>query len=165
MHKVKLTYKVLYDKAHHQHNAEDWIDWALEMMDAGYESEHLFILAGMPLSSNRFELDVIINKTLKELSLDKSSHKEIINSYIYYLASEALEGKLPTATVLDKLRDLCRDKNYDEQLLPFYLLAFAREDLKEQGVQFYWEGADQSNIDFIIREKLSELKNHYQKPK
>jgi len=162
MHKVKSTYKVLADKVLQQDNAEDWIDWALEMMEAGFESEHLLILAGLSSKLNRFEFDEIVNKTLKELSLDKVKNEEIVNGYIYYLTIEALDGKLPTAVVLDKLRSLCRHRNYDEELFPFYLLAYAQEELEELGVQFYWQDADKSNIDSIIRDKLLEWKRNYE---
>lgn len=162
MHKVKSSYKILADKVLQQDNAEDWIDWALEMMEAGFESEHLFILAGLSPKLNRFEFDEIINKTLKELYLDKATNEEIINGYIYYLVSEALNGKLSTAIVLDKLRSLCQDRNYDEELFAFYLLAYAQEELDELGVQFYWQDADKSNIDLIIRDKFLDWKRNYE---
>jgi len=162
VHKVKSTYKVLADKVKQQDNAEDWIDWALEMMEAGFESEHLFILAGISRKLNRFEFDGIVNRTLKELSLDKATNEEITKGNIYYLISEALDAKMTMKAVLDKLRKLCQERNYDEELLPFYSLAYAQEELEELGVQFYWKDADNSNINSIIKAKLQEWKINYE---
>jgi hypothetical protein len=162
MFKVKSTYKVLAQKVLKQTIAEDCIDWALEMIEAGFESEHLYILAGLSVSTNRFELDEIINKTLKELSIDNDTDEEIIQGYVYYLTSEAFESNIPAKVALNKLRKLCQDRNYDDDLLPFYLLACAQVELDELGVQFYWKDADKSNIDSIIRDKFLERKRIYE---
>lgn len=162
MHKVKSTYKVLANKVFQQDSAEEWIDWAIAMIEAGFESTHLFILAGLSPRLNRFEFDEIVNKTLQEHSLDKATNEDLVNDYVYYLIGEALAGNLPTKTVLDKLRSVCRYKNYDDGLLPFYLLAYAKEELEELGVQFYWKDADKSNIDSIIRDEFLAWKRNYE---
>ena len=36
----------------------------------------------------------------------------------------------------------------------FYRLYFAKEDLNEVSVQWYWDGADRINIDQIIKENF-----------
>lgn len=78
MYKVKSTYKVLADKVLEQDSCEEWIDWALEMMMAGFESEHLIVLAGLSLNTNCFEFDDIVNRALQELSLNKATKDNII---------------------------------------------------------------------------------------
>lgn len=35
--------------------------------------------------------------------------------------------------------------------MDFYLLYFAKDDLNESEIQWYWNGADRINIDQIIR--------------
>lgn len=35
--------------------------------------------------------------------------------------------------------------------MDFYLLYFAKDDLNESEVQWYWNGADRINIDLIIK--------------
>jgi hypothetical protein len=162
MHKVKSTYKILASKAQQRDSAEEWIDWSLEMMEAGFESEHLIILAGLSPHLNRFEFVDIVNKALKELSLDTMSNDEMIYGYVYFLIDQTLTSKTSTKVALRIIRDLCRDRNYDKELFDFYLLAFAKEDLDEVGGQFYWQGADINNIDAIINDKLLDWKNKYQ---
>src|ERR1044071_8403068 len=109
MHKVKSTYRVLADKVLQQDTIEEWKDCSLEMMMAGFESEHLIILAGLMPPMNRFEFSEIVNKALKELSLDTGTPDEIIYGYVHYLIIEALNANLSTKEVLNTLRDLCRD--------------------------------------------------------
>lgn len=162
MHKVKSTYKVLVEKALQRGTIEGWKDWALEMMVAGFETEHLILLAGVSPHLNLFQLDDIINKALHELSLDTMSNNEIVYGYVYYLIDEALNSKTSTKAVLATLRDLCRDRDYDNELFDFYYLAYAQEELEELGVQFYWEGANSDNINAIINTRFLEWKSKYE---
>ena len=113
MHIVKSTYKVLINKVLPYESVEAWKDWALEMFEAGFETEHLIQLAGTSADVNRFQLDEIINNALKELSLDEMSEEEIVYGNVYYLVDQALSSKMSTKAVLSTLRDLCRDKEYD----------------------------------------------------
>ena len=141
---------------------EEWIDWALEMMQAGFETENLIILAGVSPNLNRFEFNDIVNRALKELSLDGFVKDEIIQGYIYYLIDQALSLKMSNKLVLSIIRDLCRDKDYSEELLDFYLLAYASEELDDLGIQFYWDDADKNNIDAIVHTKFQDWKNKYE---
>jgi hypothetical protein len=162
MHKVKSTYKVLAEKALQGGAIEIWKDWALEMMEAGFETEHLILLAGMSPHLNRFQLDEIVSKALKELSLDTISNDEMIYGYVYYLIDQALNSKMSTKVVLAILRDLCRDRGYDKKLYNFYALSYAQEELAELGVQFYWQDANSYNIDSIINNEFQEWKSNYE---
>lgn len=164
MHKVKSTYKVLADKVLQQDTIEEWKDWSLEMMLAGFESEHLIILAGLTPPMNRFEFSEIVNKALKELSLDTATPDEIIYGYVYFLIIEAINSNLSTKEVLITLRELCRDRNYEDALYPFYCLAYAQEELEELGVQYYWEGAGNDNFDSIVNSVFQEWKNKWEHP-
>lgn len=81
------------------------------------------------------------------------------HGYIYYLVDQALNSKMSNTLVLSTLRDLCRDRDNDKKMYDFYLLTYAKEDLEESGVQFYWKDADKSNIDAIINAKFRDWKN------
>jgi len=162
MHKVKSTYKILLDNASQNQSLEFCKDWALEMMEAGFETEHLILLAGLSANVNRFQLDDIINKALKELSLDTLSDEEIVCGYIYYLIDQALNSKMSTKVVLSILRDLCTDRDFDKELFNFYSLAYAKQELEEVGEQYYWEGANSDNINTIINTEFLEWKSKYE---
>jgi hypothetical protein len=55
---------------------------------------------------------------------------------------------------LRELKNICTDLELDKEYMDFYLLYFAKEDLTESENQWYWNGADRTNIDSIIREKF-----------
>ena len=162
MHKVKSTYKVLVEKTLQGGSIEVWKDWSLEMMEAGFETEHLILLAGVSPHLNRFQLDDMIDKALQELSLDKMSNDEIIYGYVYYLINQALNSEMSIKVVLATLRDLCRDRGYDKELFNFYSLAYAQQELEEAGDQYYWEGANIDNINSIINTEFMEWKSKYE---
>lgn len=162
MYKVKSTYKVLVEKALQGGTIEVWKDWALEMMEAGFETENIILLAGVSPHLNRFQLEDIINKALKELSLDSMSNDEIVYGYAYYLIDQALNSKMSTKVVLGTLRNLCRDRDYDNELYNFYSLSYAQQELEEAGEQYYWEGANNDNIDTIIVSEFKKWKSKYE---
>jgi hypothetical protein len=119
-------------------------------------------LAGLSTDVNRFQLDEIIRKAIKELSLDAMPEEEIVYGYVYYLIDQALNSKMSTKVALGALRDLCRDRDYDKKLFNFYLLAYAQQELEEAGEQFYWEGANNDNMDTIINTEFLEWKRKYE---
>ena len=65
--KVLSTYKILKGKAFNEDIDETWIDWAIEMMEAGYESDNLYMLAGETKPFRQFELQELTRKILEDL--------------------------------------------------------------------------------------------------
>jgi hypothetical protein len=78
---VLSTYKILKEKAFNSDISEAWVDWAIEMIGAGYESENLYELAGISRPYNQFELHDLTSKVLKDLELD-FSNKELTIMFI-----------------------------------------------------------------------------------
>ena len=70
---VLSTYKILKEKACNADIDESWVDWAIEMMETGFEVESLYELAGISKPFNQFELQNLTNKVLEDLSLDYSN--------------------------------------------------------------------------------------------
>ena len=87
---VLWTFKILMEKTFNSDIDESWINWAMEMMEEGFENENLFILAGISKPYNQFELQELTTKVLKELNLDYSNQNLVIRNYVYYLISNSL---------------------------------------------------------------------------
>ena len=64
---VLSTYKILKEKAFNANVDESWIDWAIEMMEAGYEADSLYQLAGTMKPYNQFELQVLTTQVLMKM--------------------------------------------------------------------------------------------------
>ena len=152
MNYIKSTYEVLAFKALNRDVNESWIEWALQMVFCGHETEHLIILAGISKPYNQFYLQELTSKVFYELSLDITTQEKVLRNYSAFLANEALEGNRSYREVLHELKDLCIELDYERLLLDFYLLFFALDDLEYSANQGYWPDATRKNINSIITE-------------
>lgn len=64
-----------------------WIDWAIEMIREGYESDDLYILVGINKPYHQFELQRLTDKVFADLDLDYEDKPQMIRNYIYYIIS------------------------------------------------------------------------------
>ena len=56
LQKVPMTAEILFYKQQNSNINIQWINWAIEMLQAGYETENLIILAGEDIHCNPFVL-------------------------------------------------------------------------------------------------------------
>ena len=149
MKPVESTYEILAWKHFNQSVDSKWSNWAVEMMMAGFDTEHLVELAGIEKPYNQFELKELTDKVFQELSLDHTNQVKVVTNYVTYLAKEVLDEKRDLLKTLREIKDLCIALDYESKIYDFYSLYFAKEDLNCDTVQWYWNGADRSNIDQI----------------
>ena len=162
MNPVKSTAAVLAFKALNRNIDKYWVDWAVDMLVAGFDTENLIILAGESQPFNQFELQKLTDKVFGELHFDYSDKEKTIKNYVYYLVCEGLNGGIAIIKVLGSLKDLCVELDYEDYLYDFYLLYFAKDDLSYSDNQWYWKGANKDNIDVIIWESLTKWKINYE---
>jgi hypothetical protein len=152
--KVLSTYKILKAKAFNENIDETWIDWALEMMEAGYQSDNLYMLAGETKPFNQFELHELTRKVLQDLGLSYADKDAVLKNYVYYLIANSVDRPETYLQTLRELKDICQDLDMDAAYMDFYLLYYAKDDLTVDEVQWYWDGANRENIDQIIQERF-----------
>jgi hypothetical protein len=152
--KVLSTYRILKAKAFNEDVDESWIDWAIEMMEAGYQSGNLYILAGITKPYNQFELQELTSKVFHDLQLDYINKEAVLNNYIYFLLFNSVNNPETYLETLRELRDIYYQLGMDSRLTNFYLLYYAKNDLTGDDVQWYWEGANRENIDNIVKEQF-----------
>lgn len=150
MKPVKSTAEILAFKALNRDINKNWVDWAVEMLMAGFDTENLAILAGEFEPYNQFQLQDLTTKVLDELQLDYSDKDQTIKNYACYLIDKSLGGELDNFKVLDTLKDICIELDYAKYLYDFYSLYFAKDDLSYSENQWYWDGATRENIEKII---------------
>lgn len=150
-HNVVSTYRVLMKKAFNEDIDETWIDWAIEMIREGYESDNLYILAGITKPYQQFELQRLTDRVFADLNLDYEDKLLMIRNYIYYLISTSLNEPSNYLSTLKEIKDICIALDMEQEYMDFYLLYFAKDDLNDSEVQWYWDDADRTNIDLIIR--------------
>ena len=73
---VLSTYRILKEKACNADINESWAEWAIEMMQVGYEAISLYQLAGISKPFNQFELQDLTKEVLEDLKLDYSDKRK-----------------------------------------------------------------------------------------
>lgn len=144
------TKEILAYRALNRDVDENWVEWAVSMLEQGYDTPHLRILAGESPPFNQFASIELADSTFRELGLDWSDTENSARKYAAELLEDMLEGRRSSQSVLNVLTDICIELDHAKFLFGFYLLQNAKEDLRDSDFQFYWQGADRSNIDDVI---------------
>ena len=163
MKPVKKTFEILAFKALNRDiDGRVLVDWAIDMLVAGYNTEYLTILAGETEPFNPFQMEKLTDNVLSELRLDYSDVEQTIKNYAYYLIDISINSELDSFKVLNILKDICLELEYEEFLMEFYMLYHAKDDLIYSENQHYWDGATRENIDQIISEYFIAWKSNYE---
>lgn len=136
--------------------SDTWVRWAMDMAMAGADNLHIYELAGVAKPYNGSEIYPLVRTVLLELEFVLPDEQGIIGLYI----SDVIHHPELYISVLRNLADRCMSLDYDRGLYTFYLLYHAKADLVEQPVQWYWPGADRSNIDSIIYSAFQDWLEH-----
>ena len=126
------------------------VDWAVGLLEHGYDSRSLRILAVQDEPFNHFELAALRDRVLSELSLPELDNADPVTSYVREVLAGVLSDRKQLGSVFREVSELAIQLGYPSELQPFYLLRFAWEDLQEQEMQWYWPGADRGNIEDIM---------------
>ena len=159
MEPVQSTVEILYLKVTNKTLNQAWVNWAVEMLVAGFDGDYLAVLANE--SEPNFENYDLAEKVLNELGIPFTDKEAIINNYILYLVNKLLNSEMGSDKALRILCDICIDLNYPASLMDFYFLCYAKCDLDYYGDQGYWPDATRDNIEGIIRAQFIAWKNTY----
>lgn len=151
---VLSTFKIIKNKVLNSDIDESWVDWAIEMIEAGHESINLYELAGITRPYNQFELRYLTDKVLTDLKINYKDKEAAIRNYACFIISKNIDNLDNYLTTLLELKNIYLDLDYEKEYHDFYLLYFAKYDLINYENQFYWIGAEKKNIDSIIKEQF-----------
>lgn len=147
----ELTYKIVAFEEIQQVDTNESIDWAIEMMELGYESDSLFMLAGFNKPTNYFEVIDYVKDTVSELGLQMKTGDDATLSYASYYVNQ-IAKKEGIRENLTELYKFCQMRDYEDLVYDFYLLYWAWDDLDYEDNEYnhYWDGARRSNIEQIV---------------
>lgn len=147
----ELTYKIVAFPEIQQIDTDECIDWALEMMELGYESPTLHMLASFNKPTNYFEVIDYVTNTIQELGLEMKNGDDAVLSYASYYVHQIAKGE-NVRDNLTKLYKFCQMRDYEDLVYDFYLLYWAWDDLDYDDNDYnnYWNGARRSNIETIV---------------
>jgi hypothetical protein len=151
MSPIASTAEILVFKILGRNVDKKWIDWAYDMIAAGFETENLIILAGEMEPYNQFELQNLTDKIFAELNLTYDNAEQVYKNYACYLIAKVLSNQMQAISVLDILKDIYIGADYDPPYHDFYDLYFAYDDLKYSENQWYLPNVTRENIDEVIQ--------------
>jgi len=146
------TTEILARRALQRPCGQDCVDWAIGMLERGYSSRNLLMLAGMSEPLNHFELAEMRDRALAETNPPEVALEDPLGAFAAELLGAALRGERPLLDAVGQIKDLSIELGYPRELNDFYLLYFAWEDLRQSDQQWYWDGATRENIEALIRE-------------
>jgi hypothetical protein len=152
------TFEILAWKALNRNVDMRWVDWAVQMLEEGFETPSLIILAGQSAPFNQFEMHALTTKVFNELELDYSNLQLAVENYTRFLIDQTLIGEIESLKTLRILKNICSELDLEKSLYDFYLLCYAKEDIAYSGDQHYWPGARKDTIDKIILDYFNQWK-------
>jgi hypothetical protein len=145
------TNEILARRALSKSIDQRFVDWAVAQLESGADTPHLRMLAGCMPPFNYFEMRQLLDSALRELGLRLPHDRAAaVQMFAQERIAAVLTGNAQAPEVLAELHDYCIELDYHRDLLDFYLLHNAWTDLQVQKVQWYWPGADRSNIEWVI---------------
>lgn len=153
MNAQEETYKLLAQRLFSYFDSKKLVDWAVIMLENGYDSESLIILAGLDSDSTVLR-EQYFWQAIEELKLDKSkSDIELIDDYAVYIAESVLCKKIDPKNGLLIMQEIVRATDYSNRYIPFYQLDEDLEYLKYDNRTIFNSGLSIENAEtFIIKE-------------
>lgn len=148
--KSSLTFKVVAFEEIEGVDPNDAIDWAIEMIELGFESRTLYVLASLEKPANFFEIVGYVKQAVKEIGLEMKVGKEAVLSYAAYYVLQIAKA-INVRKNLTELYVLSQSIEYEDSIYDFYLLFWAWDDLdyEDSGNNQYWNGSTRQNIEDI----------------
>lgn len=148
------VYKILGQRLLNEFDSKKLVEWAVNVMKLGYDSESLIILAGLDYESTE-EREEYFWKSVEELNLNiKREESELVNDYAKYVANAVVNMQLSPKSGLNTMYNIYLSTGYDSKYIQFYELDEDLNDLNyAEYTPIYNQGITKENADkFIIRE-------------
>ena len=128
------------------------VDWAIELIQNGKESENILILASFSEPIDGYEISPYVTTVLDELGLEELEYKGAIIAKANFHINNILKG-ISIRKNLDNLMQLCINNGYDSDLMNFYLIYYAWDQLESIGENYYFEGVTLENIEETLKKE------------
>jgi hypothetical protein len=155
------TVEILMRKMLGRACGQECVTWAIGMLEQGYESPSLPILAGLTPPLNHFEVAQLRDRALQEIRPAELKIDDPINAYVAEIAFDAIYDIGSLREVFARVTQLAIELGYPADLQPFYNLHFAADDLRHSDVQWYWEGANRENIEQLMLQEAQRFVARY----
>ncbi len=150
-------------RAMSQLSAEDYIDWAVQMLMQDCDSRHLRILAGLGRkTTSAFEAEDYFLRCMKELNLSVPDSEKAIWAYAREAAQEIVDGRISGKQGVRNMFQFCLATDYDHDFVIWLELDDALDNLLQDEHPYSYKSATLENFEIIAKheaEKFIDLMN------
>lgn len=157
MQPVANTPEIVYYKATNKYPGDALVQWAIDMLEAGYDTEHLRILAGETPPYDALYLQPLTDKVFNELGLDITHTADMANKYICWLIGEALSGNKTYTEVLRLLANL----SYQTEDAELFSVLYNALDWRIEDVTWFFPHATRENLHDIITTQFTQWQHKH----
>ena len=136
------------------------IDWAIELIRNGQETENVLILASFSKPIDSDEIRPYVTGALKELNLKEKYGEFSMVAQVHYTVEQILADN-EARKHLSELYQLSLNSDFEPGLSPFYQLYHAWSSLELDGHNYYYEGVTLENIRETLIQEAENWKDEY----
>jgi hypothetical protein len=151
------TATLLAKRRLNQRLGKEAADWAALQLELGRDGKYLRQLAGVLGHENPFELAQLFDLCAREQNLRLPKTESIVILYAQEYCRQFGSGDIGREYLLYRLYGLCVGDQMRRELMPFYRLYFALDDLRHQTFSHYRRGVDLGNIGQILQDEIRKL--------
>lgn len=126
------------------------VDWAIELVQEGKETDNILMLASFSEPIEKYEIRPYITAVLNDFGLEELKCDDALIAQTHFLLIKILRNETIREN-LQSLSQVCINNNYDNRIMDFYLLYHGWWELEDIGANYYYEGADLNNIESILK--------------
>jgi hypothetical protein len=156
----KYTELLLWHKGVEHFDYGPVIDWAIELIRNGQETENVLILASFSKPIDSDEIRPYVSGALKELGLKEKYEAYSSIAQTHYALAQIL-ADVEVRRHLTDLYQVSLESNFEPGLNPFYLLYHAWSSLETDGTNYYYEDVTLENIKEALNQEAEMWINQY----
>jgi hypothetical protein len=151
---TEQTNYLLAENLYSQMNPQKFVDWAVDLLEKGFETESILILAGLDNYPTE-EIEEYFWKSVNELDLKlKKSDFELQENFALYIAEGVIANKIKPKVGLSIMNDLVRESGYSNKYIQFYNLEEDIDYLNYDNKTLFNSFDKTDNLDEIIKEEF-----------
>jgi hypothetical protein len=159
---TEITEVLLAERLLTSFDSQKYVDWAVDLIALGYESENLFILAGLD-NEDTLVREKYFGHVIRELNLDVTIDiLFLLDKYALYIAEKIIGKKIMPLVGLGIFQDIVRASDYDEKYCFFMDLQEDIDVLTDFNFTIFNTGLNKENKEQYV---LEEFKIFYESSK
>lgn len=151
----ELTLEVLAQRVLTPFDSKKLVEWAVKVLETGYENEHLYILAGLDFESTE-EREAYFHKSMEafKLTIERST-EELLLHYALIIAKKAISKEINARYALGEMLKVVSASEYDSRYMAFYEIDEDLDYLAHTNSLIFNGGLSLENAEDFIREEMS----------